>query len=277
VVTIPSIKRRVVDKSVKFDAGDIDFAEILPIADLHIGDKTVGDEPMNRVIRWVNAKKNRYIMIAGDVFNAAIKSSVSDCYSEKYTLDEAADIFTKIVEKIGADKIVAVVRGNHDNRVNRAVSIDPVEWACKRVGVRYCGAEAYIRFGVGNYNGDNKKRSPMNYSMFMTHGVGGGKMMGGKINGMMRLRNIVIADIYVQGHTHTPSIVPSVISEFGQSGEIVERDQLFVTTPGFTSRDGYAKDYCFPGASTLFPVIQVSGRRKRMTAYLTDLSLKNGV
>jgi hypothetical protein len=172
----------------------------------------------------------------------------------------------------GNKKILAVVRGNHDNRVNKAVGLDPVRWACELADINYCGAEAFISFGVGDWNYDREKnRSSIKYLMFMTHGVGGGRGVGGKVNALMRHNNIIAADLFVQGHTHTPTVVPNTVYVADNRHEnIIEKDQMYITTCGFIGRDGYAKDFCYNPVSQKFPVIRLGGHRRKIEAEILD-------
>jgi UDP-2,3-diacylglucosamine pyrophosphatase LpxH len=244
----------------------------MPIADLHLGDRTMDDELFQNVAKWLKEKPYRYTMIAGDIFNAALTTSVSDTYSETMNLDEAIKEFRKMVDIIGRDKILAVVRGNHDNRVVRAVGIDPVGVACELAGVTYCNAEAYLKLMVGDWSQGTRARKPVHYLCFMTHGVGGGRKIGSKINKMLDLNEIIPADLVVQGHTHEPSIVPRTRYTIdAKMDNIIEREQMFVTCPSFIGRDGYAQDFCFAPTSQAFPVVVLSGKKKKMEGQIKNM------
>lgn len=264
--------RKVVCKTTQIDLGNHEFVEVMPIADLHIGDGSFNERLLDGVCAWVNEKEYRYVVIAGDIFNAGIKDSVSSVYHETMTLQDALSEFKRVVEKLGADNIIGVVRGNHDNRVVKTVGLDPVAVACELSGIDYCGAEGYLSLAVGDWKTRTEKRTPIKYLMFLTHGAGGGRQMGSKVNGVMRHASIVVADIYVQGHTHTPTIVPSVIYvSDSKCASIVEKDQLFIITASFTGRDGYAKDFCFSPLSNKLPIIRLSGKDKILEAELREI------
>lgn len=267
-----SNKANVVCETQQYDLGNFEHVEIMPIADLHIGDPSMDESLLYEVAEWLNKKPNRYTVIAGDVFNAGLKDSVSSVYNESMTLQEAIDEFKRWVKILGKDKIISVVRGNHDNRVVKSVGLDALAVACELAEIPYSGPEGYITLSVGDWK-SRKKRTPIKYLMFLTHGTGGGRTAGSKINGVMRHTGIVVADIYVQGHAHTPTITPGMVYTTDPRCErIIEKDQLFVITPSFIHRDGYAKDYAFAPVSRKFPVIKLSGERKSLEAELKDLS-----
>jgi predicted phosphodiesterase len=231
---------------------------------------------VERVVRWANEKPNRYIVIVGDVFNAALKTSVSDTYSETMTLNDAIKWFGEFVKDIGKEKILVVLRGNHDNRVNKAVGLDPVEVACELAGVPYGGAEAYLALQVGNWGAqaitEARKRKPVTYLMFLNHGTGGGRSMGGKVNSMMRNGDIVVADIYVSGHIHQPACIPATVCTPDTRYEnIIERNQFFVSVPAFLKREGYAKDAGYAPVSKMFSILTLSGSSKAMEGTVKEI------
>ena len=243
--------------------------EIMCVGDFHIGDRFHSDKALSDIEEWVLAADNRFITIDGDIFNAAIASSVSDIYSEEYTLDECMGIFGDFIDRIGAEKILVCTDGNHDQRVWKSVGIDPVKYVCKSHGVRYSSGEAYITVKLGTYhdrNGKDKNRKVC-YKVYVTHGVGGGRSSGGKLNNLMRLGEIVVADVYIQGHQHDPVIKPRVINEWdSQCKAVVEHNQMFVVTGSCLERGGYAVSKAYPPVCSKSPVLTLSGERKEIKA-----------
>lgn len=265
--------KKVAAKTIQCDLGNYESAEILVIADLHLGDATFDKQMMSNTGKWVNAKENRYVVIAGDIFNAGLKDSVSSVYNETMTMQEALDYFkTDVVDVLGKDNIIAVIRGNHDNRVVKNVGLDPVHIACELNDLTYCGAEGYITLSIGDWKSRSERRTPIKYLMFLTHGCGGGRMMGGKVNGLHRNSNIVVADIYVQGHTHQPIVFPDVtyVAD-SQCKNIIEKEQLFVNASSFIHRDSYAKDFGFSPQSHKHPVITLSGVDKTLEGAIKEI------
>jgi len=243
--------------------------EIMCVGDFHIGDAHHSTKVMNDIIAWVRKKKNRFITIDGDIFNAALVSSVSDVYSEQYTLDQCMELFGEFIDKVTPEKILVCIDGNHDQRVWKSVGIDPVKYVCATKGVRYCSGEAYVTIKVGCWDKSKTegKRPMVNYQLYITHGVGGGRSTGGKLNSLMRLSEIVVADIYVQGHQHDPVIKPRVINEWNAKCDgVIERNQMFVVTGSCLERGGYAVAKAYPPVSTKSPVLTLSGEKKEITA-----------
>lgn len=251
----------------KFDLGEIDSAEIKVVGDLHIGDAHFLPEMVHEFKAWLAAKPNRYYIIVGDLFNAATKQSVSDVYAEALSVDESMQMFCDLFSDI-ADRCLGVVSGNHDRRVYKEVGVDPVKWACNKIGVPYYGCEGNVVVALGNHRPDRTdRRRAVHYSLFLTHGVGGGRGMGGKANALKRLNEIVVADIYCQGHTHTPQAFASVVREYSSNYKsIVERRQVFAMTGASVAREGYAKAFCFPAVDRTWVTVEISGKSKYAAA-----------
>ena len=242
---------------------DLKSIEVMCVGDFHLGDRNHSAQVLNDITNWVRAKKNRFITIDGDIFNAALKNSVSDIYTEQYNLDECMKMFGAFIDKVTPEKILVCIDGNHDQRIWNQVGIDPVKYVCATHGVRYQSGEAYVTLKLGSYG---KSRGAVTYKLFVTHGVGGGRSAGSKLSALMRLAEIVVADVYIQGHQHDPVIKPRVINEWSSQGNaIVERKQVFVVTGSCLSRGGYAVAKAYPPVLTQSPVLTFSGEKKEIT------------
>lgn len=246
---------------------ELDAMEIMAVGDFHLGDPNHSPKILDDIVEWASESENRFITIDGDIFNAAITSSISDVYSEEFTMDKCMELFGEFIDKITPEKILVCIDGNHDQRVWKSVGIDPVRYVCSSRGVRYSQGEAYLTIKLGSWNPNKANPRMIMYTLFVTHGVGGGRTAGGKINTLLRLSEIVIADIYIQGHQHDPVIKPKKIYEFSSQGNsVVERDQIFIVTGSCLERGGYAVAKAYSPVSHVSPVITLSGREKKIQA-----------
>lgn len=80
---------------------------------------------------------------------------------------------------------------------------------CSQLGIpeKYSPTTAllFIRFGkVTNHHG--RKNSRQLYTVYVTHGSGGGRKEGGKVNRLADLASIVDADIFIHAHLHLPLV-----------------------------------------------------------------------
>lgn len=61
---------------------DLEFIELYPISDLHIGDPTFKEKEFGQFLSYIEKTENAYVICIGDLINNAIKSSISNVYEE---------------------------------------------------------------------------------------------------------------------------------------------------------------------------------------------------
>lgn len=254
-------------KSIKFNLPEsVHKVEIHTFADLHIGDCSCNMKAIKERIQAVKDNPNAYIILNGDIMNNATKTSISDCYAEEIPPMEQLNRFVELFDGL-QDRIIGACSGNHEDRTYNKEGIDLTYLAMKQLGIadRYAkeGFVALIRFGK---NGKNQR--PMIYSVYATHGSGGGRRPGAKINRLEDMLGTVSTDVYIHSHTHCPIVFKSV--SFGvnlMNGAVYEMPHLFVNTSAMLDYGGYgqAKEY-HPAAQDCPVVYLYEGRTKRMEA-----------
>jgi antirestriction protein ArdC len=123
----------------------------------------------------------------------------------------------------------------------------------------------FIRFGHEmRRNSEGRK---MVYTVYATHGSGGGRREGGKINRLADLAQIVDSDIYLCGHTHLPAVFREGFYRVSKANSTVQYvDRLFVNAAAALNYGGYGDKAGFKPASKQSPVIYLDGKRHRATA-----------
>lgn len=255
-------------KAIKADLSkELDSIEIHPLADLHIGDMACDYKAILAELEYIKNTPNCYCVLDGDLMDTAIASSIGDTYSSTHSPMEQLQECVKLFEPI-KDKIIAVTSGNHENRHYKTNGIDTTQLMCSQLGIadRYSPTTAlvYIRFG-----NDSRHNRKMCYTMYMTHGTGGGRKEGGKINRLADLATIVDADIYVSGHTHLPAVFRNTFFRADpRNSDITQCEHLFVNTAAWLKYAGYGDRNGYKPASTINPIIQLDGHVKQMRAII---------
>lgn len=260
----------IIVKAIKCDLPYADYIEILPMADLHIGDANIDYRGVIERIEYIKSTANAYCILDGDLMDTAISSSVGDTYGASIPPMEQLEHCVKIFEPI-RDKILCVLPGNHENRLYRTDGIDVTELMCSQLGIvqKYSPTTAvvFVRFGKGG--GDGHKDRPQVYSIYVTHGSGGGRKEGGKVNRLADLASIVDTDVYVHAHTHLPVIFKEGFFRADRnSRSIAMVEKLFVNTAASLNYGGYGDAQGFKPAVTRSPVIYLSGTKHDMWAKL---------
>jgi predicted phosphodiesterase len=220
-------------------------------------------------IEHIKNTPNAYCILDGDLMDTAVCTSIGDTYGANIQPMEQLKQCVKIFEPI-KDKILAVLPGNHENRVYKSDGLDITEIMCAQLGIpeKYSPTTAllFIRFGRQNARRNNR---PFLYTIYATHGSGGGRKEGGKVNILADLASIVDADIYISAHTHLPVIFKeSFFRVSGSNSSVALVDKLFINTAAALNYGGYGDKSGFKPASKSFPVLYLDGQKHSMWAKL---------
>lgn len=256
-------------KAIRCDLPYAKEIELHPIADLHLGDPNADYRDIVRRIEYIRDTENAYCILDGDLMDAAIASSIGDTYGASLQPMEQLKECVKLFEPIEG-KILAVLPGNHEHRIYKQDGIDLTALMCSQLGIaeKYSNTTAllFIRFGKNTAKGHNRRQL---YTAYVTHGSGGGRKEGGKVNRLADLAAIVDADIYIHAHTHLPLVFrESFFRVSGANSSVAQVEKLFVNTSASLSYGGYGDKQGFKPASTKAPVIYLCGTEHAMWAQL---------
>lgn len=256
-------------KPIKIDLSkDLTEVEIIPVADYHWADPHSDHAKILEDIKYIAEHDNVFCVLNGDLMDCAIASSVGDTYGATLTpMDElkvCVDLFKPI-----AHKILCVVPGNHEMRHYRTNGVDMTLLMCQQLGIeeRYSPTTAllFIRFGENRDVGNHKR--PVAYTMYVSHGNGGGRKEGGKIQRLVDLSTIVDADIFICGHTHLPAMLKDGFARpCMANSSITYGTRLYVNTSAKLQYGGYGDAGAFKPPCLDTPIIHLNGTRKEMRA-----------
>lgn len=222
-------------------------------------------ELVQREIQEVLETPNVYCVLNGDLMDTAIASSIGDTYGATHQPMEQLEMCVKLFQPLAdAGKILCVLPGNHENRVYRSDGIDMTYLMCRQLGIedRYTATTAllFIRFGK-----DLKHNRKMCYTVYCTHGSGGGRKEGSKINRLADYANIVDADVYICSHTHLPAAFKTGYYRVDPRNSTVGMvTKVFVNTAAALNYGGYGDKQGFKPASTDNPAIKFNGSKRQV-------------
>lgn len=249
-------------------------ARIYILSDLHIGDANADWGEINARVQRITEDPHGLCILNGDLLNTAVRNSVSDIYSEVVPPMEQIKMAVTLLSPI-RKRIIAADTGNHENRVYRTDGLDMMRLICRELGVeqRYApeGVLCFLRFGEKNAKerSGGRKKQPYIYSIYATHGTGGGRKEGAKAIRLADMASIVDADCYIHSHSHMPMIMKQSFFRVDiQNQKATAVDKLFVNDASAISYGGYGQAGEFKPTSKHSPVIHLSGDSKAMTATL---------
>lgn len=213
--------------------------KIYPVFDVHIGAAEYMKKEFEAFVSYIAKTPEAYIVIGGDILNNAIKTSVSDIYSEKMMPGEAKEYAVKLLTPI-ADKILCGVGGNHEWRTGKDTDVDILYDIFCQLGIseRYRANVAILSVGINYYT---SRRTGFRKTFLVTHGSGGGATLGAGINRQERfIRGFDGIDVFISGHTHKPSVVPiSKVRYINTTRKIREETIWLVTARSWLGFGGY--------------------------------------
>lgn len=239
-------------------------ATIIPIADVHIGDRLSNLKLLKEVLERIKKEPDTYTIINGDFCNIALKNSKSDVYNEGLSPMEQVLEATELLEGIKS-KILVITTGNHEQRIEKETNIDVTRLIAKQLGIedRYADGWWYLYLTLGK----NEKGREITYGITGFHGFGGnGRKSGGKINKLEDMSQVVIADLYVMSHTHKPITTKSCIYiPYYQSKALSKQEMYYLMTNSFLESDGgYAEKMGFPPSNTSITEAKLNGEKKKV-------------
>lgn len=255
-------------KVIKRDLGT-QFKEIklLCLSDFHIGDELCNLKLIREVLNNVKESPNTFIVLNGDLVDNATKNSVGSVYQDNgLTPMEQIVMLCDLLEPI-KEKILCITNGNHELRTMKDDGIDIIRLVARQLGIEDRYSEGwwylYLTLGMGN------KQRPIMYTITGTHGYGGGRKNGGKINNLVEMSDKVIADLYVMGHTHTPIITRNTIyvPDY-QHKSLVKKDKYYLMTNSFLEYGGYGEQYGFTPSTTEHQEAILDGTKKQIKLIL---------
>ena len=248
---------------------ELKSVEIHIFADWHIGDKACDMDAIREEIAYIRRTPNAYVICNGDLMNNATKNSVSDCYAEIIPPMEQLQTLCELLEPIKS-RLLLLTQGNHEARTFHSDGIDLTALLAKQLDVydKYVreGGVLFLRFGKISSHNHNRKQL---YSIYCTHGSGGGRKEGSKAIRLADMASIVDCDLYCHAHSHLPIIMKQNFFRVDTSNSCVtEVEKLFVNTASQLKYGGYGQTYEFKPSSTTSPVIYLSGTKREFFAKL---------
>lgn len=243
--------------------------ELLALADYHYADPHSDHDAIRKDIDYVNSHENAYCVLAGDLLDCALKSSLGDAYVNLSPMEELTAMMD-LLQPI-SHKILCAVGGNHEARHYRTNGVDMTRLLMRQLGIeeRYSPDTALLFLRVGRDSKSNGHHRPILYTIYLTHGSGGGRKEGGKIQRLADYCQIVDADIYCCGHVHLPASFKTGFARPNASNSSVGYcTKLFVNCAAKLQYGGYGDTGGFKPPCIDTPRILLSGETKDMRAVI---------
>jgi UDP-2,3-diacylglucosamine pyrophosphatase LpxH len=205
-----------------------DKVQIVPISDIHLGSINSNIPKLRDFIKYIEETPNTYTVLTGDLGENATKTSIGlGVYEQRYDPQTQIEILEEELRPLAEKgKILGIQPGNHERRIMRSTSIDPMRILARSLGVPYLGYQGYLKLNVGEQT----------YHAITFHGRSGARTHGGKINAAHKMNRVANVDLYISGHTHVLDSSHDIIMEIDdETNEIVYRRRYYVIAGSFLS------------------------------------------
>lgn len=241
----------------KIDYNFGDKITLVPIGDVHLGDINCDIKALKKQINWIANREDTYTILMGDMINAIVPSDSRrydpDTIDPNYnTIEKEFNGLIKLFKPLAEKgKIVASIEGNHEQVTRARHHFNFSRQFCTALNVPYAGSAALIKLKMIRNGKTGNKKNTSSVVIFATHGYGGGRKIGSKVNKLNDLISFIDADLMVMGHSH--NLQTSVHTKLGMSssGKLTKHKVLLANTGcflhGWSEKAAtYAERNCYP-------------------------------
>ena len=216
---------------------------VLPIGDLHFSDKAFQDLSYKKFLGyrdWVLENPNSRVVLGGDMFNVATRGSITSPFGQRMSVNEEMNEIVEILTPI-KKQIAGAIEGNHEFRGIDFLDLSLTETLCGKLDIPYMGISGVINFKVGKKRSLSWRTMAQNYYIYFHHTIGGGNTIGGGLNRVEKLGNIMEGvDCYCGFHNHKLSMAKSIIYKPNpDSKRVEERVVSHFTCGGYLQYDRF--------------------------------------
>lgn len=217
---------------------------VYAVGDLHAGAIQSDLKGWERFNQLILDDPLAYVIFLGDMMNNATKSSVSNPYEDiMRPRDQKIYLKERLADLAKADKILAILPGNHENRSLRDADDSPMYDVAAKLDLEdiYRDNLALIKLVVGKDADTGVGNHSNCYVLLATHGDGGGALTGASVNRYERFAaNWDGVDIFYFGHSHNPFVTkPNKLVVDRQKGLFKQQDTIVTTGASWMYYAGY--------------------------------------
>ena len=144
------------------------------MSDIHIGCDQCIEDLFEKAVK---DQKNKNIVFTGDMFDCGLKGDMR--FDQTRTIDDSIEYAYNILK--GNSRVLGFLTGNHERRIIRETSLDPLKILSDRLKKKYFGVSVHLD------------------QTFVTHGSGSAQTVDGEFTKWLKHTG---EKFIVRGHTH---------------------------------------------------------------------------
>ena len=231
-----------------------EYAEMILFGDLHFGHPCCDIERAKRQIKYC-LEKGIYVLGMGDYIETGLRGSVGDSvYQQKLNPQKQMDFMIDFLKPLARKGLLlGLLIGNHEGRIQKDTSVNPVKIMAKILRVPYLGYACWNLFYVGDES----------YTIYTIHGTTGSRFDHTKLKAAIDISHYFDADIVAMAHVHScidDEILVHIVDR--KRKMIVERKKFIVVTGHYLSYDdSYAQEKGLPPARLGSPKVKLFSKK----------------
>ena len=183
---------------------------IIPFGDIHRHTDKCDEYKWREFLEWAKDKERAYFIGMGDYDDLASASErsifrKSDLHeTTRSTLESIYANFTDdLISELGFMKgrCIGLLEGNHYGEFEDGTTT--TQRMCRSLGCKYLGVSALVRLSLAQRARKNKSLA---VDMWLHHGTGAARMIGGSLNRVENMADYAECDICLMGHDHKKSV-----------------------------------------------------------------------
>lgn len=246
--------------------------EVIAISDVHYGNPLFSLPHFIWVIEYIQSRDNVFVLLNGDLCEAAIRTSKGDIFRQVGTPQDQRDW---IIEKLYPikERIMGITDGNHEARIYGDTGIDLTKDIATTLDAPYRETGLPIRL----YFGDNAEGHPGRQhqtEIYAQHGYGGARTNAAKAVKVERMSTFVNADVYFMSHDHVVNIARIPYLEYDrnikkdkatgrETFKLIEKPKTLIKTNAYVKWGGYAEKGGFSPNSLTTPIVKLSTKNTK--------------
>lgn len=177
--------------SVNVDPKKYNKLELIHLTDVQFGHVCCRIDRLIEFRDWILSRPNRFVLLGGDLVDAATQFSIASPYENKWKPSEQCWRFVETVLPL-RHRILGYVGGNHERRTDKTFGSLGL-FISMLLRVPYSEGKQFIDVHFG----ENKP-----FRITLWHGAGSAKTKGAKAQMMERFMQAGDSQLYLVGHLH---------------------------------------------------------------------------
>jgi len=211
---------------------------------------------------------NVYAILNGDLIESVVRTSKGELYKQVGSPQDQRDwIINKLKPYKG--KYLGCTQGNHEARID---GVDISSDIATALECPYGQSGILLKISFGN-NCHRVETQPYTYLVYATHGYGGARTSGAKMQKLKRQSSFLHSHVHFQSHDHEEMVgVDSYLMPDNRAaqgtgkawsvGRVSEFNKKLVKTGSFIKWGGYAQAGGHPQTQLGTPLVIFSGEGK---------------